>query len=340
MDQRRDQLGQWARQVLSHSSENDMTEAKLSMVSGDASFRRYFRLNQAEHSWICVDAPADKEDNPSFVRIAGAWRAQGVHVPEVIAQDFDCGFMLLDDFGDQLLWPAVHAPGLSDERRHALYQQAIDELLMIQKVSMDDLPQYDESLLQFEMTLFSDWLCEQQLGMRLTSAEQSMFAAVREELTRAALAQPQVVVHRDYHSRNLMLCDDGQTGVIDFQDAVIGPVTYDLVSLLRDCYVHWPPHLVQDLLVYYYRNATAQGVHGMPLSDFTRAFDLMGMQRHLKAAGIFARLNIRDGKSGYLSSIPNTCRYLHDISLQYPEFEDFSDWLESRFLPALGVAGL
>ncbi len=340
MDQRRDQLGHWAHQVLSQNLPQDMGSAELSMVSGDASFRRYFRLTMAADSWICVDAPADKEDNPAFVNIARAWRAEGVHVPEVIAYDFDAGFMLLEDFGDQLLWPALHAPDSNDERRHQLYKKAIDELLNIQKVSMDGLPQYDEELLQREMSLFTDWLCGQQLGMTLSTAEQTMLASVCQELTRSALAQPQVVVHRDYHSRNLMLCADGRTGVIDFQDAVAGPVSYDLVSLLRDCYVHWPPHLVQDLLVYYYRSAAAQGIHGMPLADFTRSFDLMGMQRHLKAAGIFARLNIRDGKNGYLGSIPNTCRYLHDISLQYPEFSDFSDWLETRFMPALQVADL
>lgn len=348
MDQRRDHLGHWARQMLSQQLSNDMTPAVLSMVSGDASFRRYFRLTLAGQSWICVDAPADKEDNPAFVRIASQWRASGVSVPAVLAQDFELGFMLLEDFGDRLLWPALHDSTATDETRAALYRQAIDELLLIQKVSATDLPAYDEALLQREMDLFTDWLCTRLLGMTLCDDEVAMFNAVRAELVRSALAQPVVTVHRDYHSRNLMLCTGGDMGepsgdhigVIDFQDAVAGPVTYDLVSLLRDCYVHWSPHLVQELLVYYYRAASEQDIHGMPLPDFTRAFDLMGLQRHLKAAGIFARLSLRDGKDGYLASIPNTCRYLHDVSVQYPEFSEFSHWLETRFMPALEVKGL
>lgn len=340
MDQRRDTLGHWARAALSQLISQDMTSATLSMVSGDASFRRYFRLTYGGQSWICVDAPADKEDNPSFVNIARQWHAAGVTVPEVLAQDFVQGFMLLEDFGDELLWPALHAEGTGDHERERLYRLAIDELMKIQKITPEGLPSYDADLLEREMRLFDEWLCTQQLGMTLSPDEDAMLARVREVLTASALSQPVVVVHRDYHSRNLMRLLDGRTGVIDFQDAVSGPVTYDLVSLLRDCYVHWPPHLVQTLLVYFYQTASDQGIHGMPLTEFTRAFDLMGMQRHMKAAGIFARLNIRDGKPGYLGSVANTCRYLHDISSGYPEFREFTDWLESRFLPALEAAEL
>ena len=340
MDQRRETLGHWARAALSQLTTQDMNAATLSMVSGDASFRRYFRLSLDGKSWICVDAPADKEDNPSFVNIARQWHTAGVAVPQVLAQDFVQGFMLLEDFGDQLLWPALHAAGVDNAEREGLYRRAIDELLKIQRVNPEGLPPYDGALLEREMRLFDEWLCTQQLGMTLSEEEEAMLAQVRESLSASALAQPAVVVHRDYHSRNLMLLADGRTGVIDFQDAVYGPVTYDFVSLLRDCYVHWPVHLVQELLTYYYHAASEQGIHGMPLTEFTRAFDLMGMQRHMKAAGIFARLNIRDGKPGYLGSIANTCRYLHDISNGYPEFSAFTAWLESRFLPALEAADL
>lgn len=378
MDQRRDQLAHWAANIIKQLSELDVNP-ELEVVSGDASFRRYFRVHQqtaesdvraaagdgtqhrGQHrqlSWIAVDAPADKEDNPRFVRIARQWRKAGVQVPEVLAEDFQQGFMLLQDFGDQLLWPALHSaapmpqpePSSSplepaaavdqQQRVKNLYRQAIEQLLCIQQLDGRELPGYDAALLDQEMALFSDWLCQQKLQMALSDDEQQMLQQVFTALRQRALAQPQVVVHRDYHSRNLMLLtqprqDLQSLGVIDFQDAVVGAATYDLVSLLRDCYVRWPPSWVMDLAADYWQQAREQGLYLHDWPVFVQDFDWMGMQRHLKAAGIFARLQLRDGKDGYLADIPNTCRYLFEISALYPEFSAFHQWLEARFWPAL-----
>ena len=334
MDQRRDDLAQWAAAMIRQHADYEV-KADMTMVSGDASFRRYFRLHYSNHSWIAVDAPADKEDNPRFVAVAKAWRDHGVAVPKVIAHDFERGFMLLEDFGDQLLWPALHAGGISEKDIASLYQQAITQLLHIQSLPVDKLPAYDADLLDREMALFRDWLCVQQLGMTLSAAEDSMLSNVFTLLKNNALAQPVVAVHRDYHSRNLMVRADGSLGVIDFQDAVAGPATYDLVSLLRDCYVRWPQSLVEELAASYWQQARPLGIYLGDWAQFSRDFNFMGMQRHLKAAGIFARLNLRDGKTGYLKDIPNTCRYLQDVSARYPELAEFHQWLNSVFMPQL-----
>jgi len=341
MDQRRDQLAHWAAAVIRQQTELNVAP-QLDTVSGDASFRRYFRLNfcqgQDKRSWIAVDAPPDKEDNPRFVRIAQAWHQHDVAVPQVLARDFDQGFMLLEDFGDQLLWPALHVDDASDADIAAFYTQAIDQLLHIQQLPATDLPAYDQALLDQEMELFRDWLCQQQLGMTLSAGEHAMLDQVFVALRDRALAQPQVVVHRDFHSRNLMVTTDQHLGVIDFQDAVIGAASYDLVSLLRDCYVRWPDELIEPLAQDYWQKASEAGIVSADWPQFLQDFDWMGMQRHLKAAGIFARLNLRDGKTGYLADIPNTCRYLLDISGRYSEFAEFSEWLQQRFLPALAAS--
>jgi len=333
MDQRRDTLAHWAATEINRLK-GVSPEATLDVVSGDASFRRYFRLRHQGHSWICVDAPPDKEDNPRFVRIACAWHEHGVHVPAVLATDFEQGFMLLEDFGDRLLWPAVH-DGAGEAVVLDLYSQAQKELLAIQQLPVTGLPAYDDVLLRQEMALFPDWLCEQQLGLTLTDECKAVMQRAFDLLVDNALAQPTVAVHRDYHSRNLMLCAGDRIGVIDFQDAVAGPLTYDLVSLLRDCYVRWPSAWVDTLVSDYYQAAVNAGLYKGSLEEFQRHFDLMGMQRHLKAAGIFARLNIRDGKPGYLADIPNTCTYLREVAGRYPEFANFCAWLDDRFLPQM-----
>ncbi|MDF1763231.1 MAG: phosphotransferase [Oleibacter sp.] len=368
MDQRRDSLALWASTALHHhvqhhlqqrsssaSDENitrDYSERpnlRIEMVSGDASFRRYFRIFDDEKHWIAVDAPADKENNPQFVGIANQWRQHGVAVPEVLAYDFEQGFMLLEDFGDAILWPALHQPNLSLKHVQEIYRPAVDELLMLASLPTTDLPLYDATVLRNEMALFTDWLCVQQLDLILSESEKVMLNQVFDRLVASALSQPQVTVHRDYHSRNLMLCPDGRLGVIDFQDAMRGPLTYDLVSLLRDCYVRWPESLVDDLFDYWYEqyssliDNTQTDYSPDHTSDHTKiakptlrqAFDWMGMQRHLKAAGIFARLNLRDGKDGYLKSIPNTCQYLCEVSASYEEFAELNLWLNDVFMPRL-----
>lgn len=334
MDLRRDELAIWAVTQIRQLAEFEVT-AKMEIVSGDASFRRYFRIHFLDHSWIAVDAPVAKEDNPKFVRIAKDWYEQGIAVPKVIAQDFERGFMLLEDFGDKLLWTPLHQEGMSDTQIEDLYQHAIDELLKIQALPSDKLPPYDAKLLDAEMHLFSDWLVRDLLALELTDAEQTLLDQTFAQLKARALAQPQVTVHRDYHSRNLMLRQNGSLGVIDFQDAVRGPITYDLASLLRDCYVRWPPSLVDELTAYYWELARPRAIYLHDWAHFKQDFDWMGLQRHLKAAGIFARLHLRDGKSGYLADIPNTSQYLVEVSARYPELTEFHDWLNERYVPAL-----
>ncbi|MDP2609876.1 MULTISPECIES: aminoglycoside phosphotransferase family protein [unclassified Oceanobacter] len=334
MDPRLDHLINWASSTIRRKANLDVN-ASLETVSGDASFRRYFRLRGLGKSWILVDAPPDKEDNPRFIRIAKQWRHQQVEVPQVLAADLDQGFMLLEDFGDQLLWTALHEPDVTEKQILGLYRQAIEQLVQLQGVSCRDLPAYANALLLQEMALFRDWLCEQQLQMTLTDVERAMFDRVFDLLARQALAQPVVTVHRDYHSRNLMLKPDGMLGIIDFQDALAGPSTYDLVSLVRDCYVRWPQGLVDELVAYYWELARPCGYYLGDWQQCVRDVDWMGLQRHLKAAGIFARLNLRDHKPTYLADIPNTCQYLIDIARRYDELSDFSHWLNQRLMPEL-----
>src|SRR5690554_4433518 len=340
MDDRRVALEHWAIATI-HQIEEQSITGKMTSVSGDASFRRYFRLHYLGRSWIAVDAPADKEDNPKFVKIAQAWYQQGISVPKVIAYDFEQGFMLLEDFGSTLLWESLHAEGVSQQQLGGLYRQAIDLLLQIQPLDSSHLPAYDKTLLLNEMQLFTDWLCEKQLGIKLKTKEKQMFADCFELLAEQALKQPQATVHRDYHSRNLMVKEDKSLVLIDFQDAVVGPVTYDLVSLLRDCYVRWPEDFVDGLLAYSYELFKDEGLisSATNLTVFTQWFDLMGLQRHTKAAGIFARLHYRDGKSAYLNDIPLTLQYIIDVSARYEPLRAYSRWLEERVQPALTRKG-
>jgi N-acetylmuramate 1-kinase len=312
-------------------------------VSGDASFRRYFRGHAGKRSWILVDAPPEKEDSRGFLAVQRSLHQAGVRVPAVLAADLAQGFMCLGDFGNTLLLArlteiqAHRANSLRDEAATALYRQAGDELLKIQccDPAAPPLPLFDRAMLLREMQLFSTWLCEGLLQLELDTASLQMWTAVQEILVESALAQPQVYVHRDYHSRNLMLLDDG-LGVLDFQDAVLGPFTYDLVSLLKDCYIKWPLPLVRSWALDYLHRAQAQGLAKVfDDASFIAAFDLMGVQRHLKAAGIFCRLYLRDGKAGYLKDIPRTLSYITDLGFTEGALGEFSAFLQTRILPAL-----
>jgi len=306
-------------------------------VSGDASFRRYFRGETDKGNWILVDAPPDKEDSRPFLAVQATMLQCGVQVPQVLAADLHQGFMCLQDFGSDLMWPALEQARLREELVTAgkLYKQAFDELLKIQRCPAQALPAYDAALLQREVLLFSDWLCEGILKLELTAEDRRLLAALFELLVQSALAQPSVYVHRDYHSRNLMLLDSG-LGVIDFQDAVHGPFSYDLVSLLKDCYIAWPAASVESWAIDYLARAhDARIVHQLGEAEFLRSFHLMGVQRHLKAAGIFCRLWLRDGKPGYLQEIPRTLAYISALPVDHGLLGEFKDWLQLRVLPGL-----
>jgi len=310
MDTRYQALCQWLADVL------QVDEIELSVVSGDASFRRYFRLTLGENSWIAMDAPPEKEDSSSFVRIARYWFEQGIRVPDIVALDLEKGFMLLSDFGQSLLLSALQPDYPNLERGKHYYGKAMQILGRIQSLdaSPTNLPNYDDALLQREMALFTDWFLQAKLGLALTEAETQALQGCFDFLAQRALAQKQVVVHRDYHARNLMICEDDELAVLDFQDAVIGPVTYDLVSLLRDCYIVWPEDNVDQWCREFYSLITQYGEHAGSYEQFREDFDLMGLQRHLKVAGIFARLSLRDGKHAYLQDIPRTLDYIIKVS--------------------------
>lgn len=282
----------------------------LDRASEDASFRSYFRLQTGRESLIVMDAPPDKESCEPFIKVAKKLRGAGLNAPEIIAQNLDGGFLLLTDFGcDDYL------SQLNSETEGPLYAEALAALLVMQtSISADDLPPYDEALLNQEMDLFHDWFLGKLLAISLDQQQQETWQSVKQILVENALAQPRVFVHRDYHSRNLMKVETSNPGILDFQDAMNGPVTYDLVSLLRDCYIAWPPQRVDRLALDYYELARANALVDVEAAQFMRWFNLMGLQRHLKAIGIFSRLNIRDGKPRYLDDIPRTLEYVKQVS--------------------------
>lgn len=333
MDTRLHTLTQWVRQF------SGLEQAEPVPVSGDASFRRYFRVTGAlpddsQPSYLVMDAPPEHEDCRPFVAIARHWHAQGISVPQVFQQDLGQGFLLLEDFGDHLMLGQIN-----DDNAGKLYQGAMEELLRIQQVSEAPayrLPPFDTALLDREMALFPDWLLTLQLGLELSNSERALLDTTFAFLRESALAQPVVPVHRDYHSRNLLIRQDtNQPGVIDFQDAVRGPVTYDLVSLLKDCYVRWPRQRVRSWTEHYRRLSLDAGLHRADPDTFEQWFELMGMQRHLKAAGIFARLAIRDGKTRYLQDVPRTIGYLVDASGRQGALRHFHEWLVNIVVPAV-----
>lgn len=326
LDNRLQALTDWIKRILNRS------DLALRPASADASFRRYFRVCFGDESYIVVDAPPDKEDMGPFIRIAGRFGALGLNVPRVLAHDAAQGFAVITDLGDRLYLD--HLSGTTVDR---LYRDALGALVVLQAGTCapdDFLPDYDADLLHREMELFREWYLGRHLGLRLTAVQHRVLDGAFALLVDSALAQPRVWVHRDYHARNLMLTDVNNPGILDFQDAVRGPVTYDLVSLLRDCYVAWPSARVWDWVKTYLALARQSGI---PVGDdeqlFNRWFDWMGMQRHLKATGIFARLKHRDGKPVYINDIPRTLRYVHQVSAAYPELDSLRALLVELKLP-------
>ncbi len=308
---------------------------ELSVVSGDASFRRYFRFVHQGHSYIGVDAPPDKEDSKPFVEISNAYGERGLSVPKVLHYDLQLGYMCLSDLGDNLLLPALNENTVEGYYRKAL--ALLPDIAAVSKTASGDLPPYDEALLRNEMQLFNDWLLPYHLQVKLSADEQLLIDNVFSSLVDNALAQPQVGVHRDFHSRNLMILADDSVATIDYQDAVVGALTYDAVSLLRDCYIVWPDELVYRQLLGF-KQLMSESIAGLTdVSDetFIRWFDLMGLQRHIKVCGIFARLYYRDGKAGYLQDIPRVMDYVIAVGEKYPEFADFVALLRQKFKPLL-----
>ena len=323
MSDREQLLREWLDEVL------PTKPGRITPASSDASFRRYFRVWYNGQTRVVMDAPPDKEDCRPFVAIAQAMRGLGLNTPEVLAGDLDQGLLLLTDLGSR-----QYLPELDTHSAPGLYGDALEALARLQAggdPATPLLPPYDSALLHREMELFREWFLGRLLGLEWTAEEQQILDQTFALLAANALEQPRVWVHRDYHSRNLMITDPDNPGVLDFQDAVIGAITYDLVSLLRDCYVAWPREQVESWALDYRVRLRALGMRGLDDADqFLRWFDLMGVQRHLKATGIFARLHLRDGKPGYLHDIPRTLGYVLEVAGHYAELVDLQNLLRAR----------
>jgi aminoglycoside/choline kinase family phosphotransferase len=323
-DKRLDEINSWLKQMFS------TIDFQIEPASSDASFRRYFRVTVGTETLILMDAPPAQEDTQPFISIANFMHEYGVHAPKITAYDTDIGFLLISDFGNR-----AYLDELNDQSAESLYKAAIDSLISMQLLPLDkiSLPEYDSALLQQEMRLFPEWFLDKHLSIYAPDFLTETFKL----LTDSALEQPQVFVHRDYHSRNLMHTSENSPGIIDFQDAVIGPITYDLVSLLRDCYIEWPDDKLANWVKYYYLSAIKNKIlnNTISLEKFTQWFDWMGLQRHIKVLGIFARLNYRDGKSNYMNDLPLTLKYVRKISAKYSEFSELSDFLQQEKIAAI-----
>jgi aminoglycoside/choline kinase family phosphotransferase len=336
-DHRLDALAQWLARL------GGFDAGSIRTASADASFRRYFRLKGDDgSSWIAMDAPPGQEDLVTYLRVSALLEPCGVHVPQVLFADPGQGFALIEDLGDTHMLTALDQGADPDH----LYGEALDALARLQLQggeAAQRLPAYDRATLLREMQLLPDWYCARHLALDLAAAERELLAHTFDWLATEALAQPQVFVHRDFHSRNLMIMSERSPGVIDFQDALRGPVGYDPVSILKDCYVDWPRARVEQWLSGFRARLLAGGATGRLLAgdseaQFLRWFDLIGLQRHIKVLGIFARLCWRDGKTGYLADLPRTLAYVQAAARLQPELAAFADFVDARLAPGLAAA--
>ena len=318
----------------------------LTPLVGDAGFRRYFRFQFAGSSYIAVDCPPKYSNNDAFIQVQQSLSAANVNVPEIIAKDLSQGFLCLSDFGNTLLADKLLVNHDNKQKVARYYTKAIVELekiMLSQQSSTASLPVYDEKFIATELAIFQEWLLEKHLGIKLSSQESAELNGCFTILIDAIIGQPQVFMHRDFHSRNIMLLENDELGIIDFQDAVKGPVVYDIVSLLRDCYVRWPDEIIAPLSEDYRQRVQQYFSHGnFPSENISKEkwqywFDLTGLQRHIKASGIFARLHHRDQKSAYLADIPLTLTYIQDISAQYDKLSFLHQLVTTRVIPTLNA---
>ncbi len=305
---------------------------QLTPLAGDASFRRYFRLQYDGLTQVVMDAPPGKEDLKPFIHFAQTLETAQVHTPKILAMNLEDGFLLLSDLGDQLLLSALQPETVND-----YYHHAIKTLFKIQTCSINDpmLAPFDKAHMLKEMNLCPEWFFKAYLALQLNQDESNLVQQTLEWIATKVAQQPLTFIHRDYHSRNLMLLQNQAQpilGVIDFQDAMSGPLTYDLASLLKDCYISWPRSKVLEWVEFFYTQSSLTKDYS--LSEFIRAFDLCGLQRHLKVLGIFCRLHLRDNKSGYLKDLPLTLKYVLECTETYEELHPFFEFLQTRvYLP-------
>jgi len=326
-DQRLLDLSAWLEQqlpeVFVRCGWGEVPAAQLTAASSDASFRRYFRWQGGERSLIVMDAPPPQEDCRPFVKVAQMLEQAGVHVPQILASDLERGFLLLTDLGHQ-----TYLDVIDQSNAEQLFEDAVQALLKFQLHPVaQPMPAYDEALLRRELQLFPEWYVQRHLGHSFSEAQQAAWERICRQLIDSALAQPRVLVHRDYMPRNLMISEPNP-GVLDFQDAVLGPVSYDITSLFKDAFLSWPEAQVRAWLEGYWHKARAAGVT-LPesLDEFLRASDLMGLQRHLKVIGIFARICHRDGKPRYLADVPRFFAYIEAVLARRPELAELQQLL-------------
>ena len=326
MDLRQQQLTQWLQ------TDCNKTIVMLTPMAGDASFRRYFRVHADSQSWIAMDAPPERENNTNaFIAIARSLAALGARVPEIINADSTRGFLLLSDFGDH-----VYLRELTADNADTLYANAMTTLANLQAcrdIRDWPLPVFTAEFMYKELQTFKEWFLQKHLNLDLSASTEAMLADYFSFLAETSAAQPQVFMHRDYHSGNLMVLPDHEVGVLDFQDAFIGPITYDLVSLLRDCYISWPPANVRKWALQFHAGIPA--LENINQATFMRWFDVMGMQRHLKALLTFSRKFHRDGNANYLWHIPRTLDYVANVAPHHPECAAFADFLDETIIPTL-----
>ncbi len=311
-------LHEWLKTQLPH------TELTLHPLKGDASFRRYFRVTTPTETYIAVTSPPETENNEAFVKISQAYLTLGLIVPKVYAHDFQQGLLLLSDLGDDVLFQKL-TPGNAD----TYYKKALVELGKIQTCSLE-LPHFDVNFMGTELNNFENWLLDKHLNINITPVIKKTIQKTFDILLHSATQQPQCSIHRDYHSRNLMVLPDDQVGILDFQDAMRGPITYDLVSLIRDCYIDWPQEEVIAWALFFHQEFLKVKLPSE--EQFLRYLDLMGIQRHLKASFIFARKYHRDDVDHYLNDIPRTLNYVTTVSGNYAELRDFKSFIEDIIL--------
>lgn len=339
-DSRFKQLSTWVSQYY--------PQASIEVASADASFRRYFRVytnansdtntadnyQQPANSLIAMDAPPDKEDCAPFIDVTQRLLSAGVHAPQIYQQDLAQGFLLLEDLGGQ-----DYLDHLTQDSADLMYIEAMQALVKIQQADTQGLPEYDADFLLQEMLYMPEWFLRTHLNIQPTPVQTQSIQQCFEHIVGKVLEQPQVFVHRDYHSRNLMLTDINNPGVIDYQDAMLGPITYDLVSLLRDCYIQWPNEQVEAWVLQFKKMLEREQLENeqqLPIIEpqtFIEWFDVMGLQRHIKVLGIFARLNHRDGKPNYLNDLPLTLHYTLQIAQKYPETQVLCDLFTQWEIP-------
>jgi len=326
MPDRYNSLQNWLTEILGTSAFN------LKPASEDASFRTYHRLFLKNKTFIVMDAPPEQENCKAFIKITKKLRACDVNVPIIHNVNIEQGFLLLSDLGNDLYLDKLNKSSI-----YELYSDALSTLVAIQVlVNVGGVDGYDKSLLIREMNLFREWLIEKHLNIKLSDSQVKILTKLFDLLVNNALQQPKVFVHRDFHSRNLMVTKENNPGVIDYQDAVYGPISYDLVSILKDCYIKWPKEEINKWVDFYLNKLYEEKAqYRINRDEFVRWFDLMGVQRHLKASGIFARLSHRDGKHNFLEDIPRTLSYILDLKEAYEELRPICIILEELVLPRL-----